>query len=308
MTSMLRVPSFTSPRLRGEVGSQSDPWEGATPSAPAMERRPHPDPLHSPSKTSVNALMARGARENLRLRGALILATILAATLSARATEIPPADRHSDYEFLGPQTRAMQDDDTANPGMLGVLDGEALWSRRDGTANKSCDDCHNDARSSMKGVAARYPAYSPALGRPIDLEARINQCRTDQQKATPLKFESKEEACLGLTAYAGLGNRAGCRSMSGSGRAHAALHCGRSRHLQPSPGPDQHVVRPVPRRQLGPQARRCPGAAGPSQRLSGLPARMAEPRLAAAAAAACPECGPSPTRMGRPKTSISSSI
>ena len=35
-----------------------------------------------------------------------------------------------------PQTRAMQDDDTANPGMLWVLDGEALWSRRDGASEQ----------------------------------------------------------------------------------------------------------------------------------------------------------------------------
>jgi sulfur-oxidizing protein SoxA len=133
------------------------------------------------------------------------IALLVLAALPARATEIPPADRRSDYEFLGPQTRAMQDDDTANPGMLGVLDGEALWNRRAGAANKSCADCHNDARLSMKGVAARYPAYSPALGRPIDLEARINQCRTEQQNATPLKFESKE--LLGLTAYLALQSR-----------------------------------------------------------------------------------------------------
>jgi sulfur-oxidizing protein SoxA len=137
-------------------------------------------------------------------RCAFAVITIL-TTLPAFATEVPPAERRSDYELMGPQTRAMQDDDTANPGMLSVLDGEALWSHRDGAANRSCADCHNDARASMKGVAARYPAYSPALGRPIDLEARINLCRTEQQKATPLKFESKE--LLGLTAYLALQSR-----------------------------------------------------------------------------------------------------
>jgi sulfur-oxidizing protein SoxA len=150
-------------------------------------------------------LPARGKKERARRCGLVVAALMLAATLPAFATEIPPADRRSDYEFMGPQTRAMQDDDTANPGMLGVLDGEALWNRRDGEANKSCADCHNEARSSMKGVAARYPAYSPALGRPIDLEARINQCRTGQQKAKALAFESKE--LLGLTAYLALQSR-----------------------------------------------------------------------------------------------------
>jgi sulfur-oxidizing protein SoxA len=153
-------------------------------------------------------LPARGAggkRERARRLRLIVAAAMLAATLPALATEIPPGDRRSDYEFMGPQTRAMQDDDTANPGMLGVLDGEALWDRRDGEANKSCADCHNEARSSMKGVAARYPTYSPALGRPIDLEARINLCRTGQQKAKALAFESKE--LLGITAYLALQSR-----------------------------------------------------------------------------------------------------
>jgi sulfur-oxidizing protein SoxA len=135
----------------------------------------------------------------------IIVALALQIVFSAFATEIPPSERRSDYDLMGPQTRAIQDDDIANPGMLGALDGEAQWNRRDGAANKSCADCHGDARTSMKGVAARYPAYSPALGRPIDLEARINMCRTDQQKATPLRFESKE--LVGLTTYLALQSR-----------------------------------------------------------------------------------------------------
>jgi sulfur-oxidizing protein SoxA len=133
------------------------------------------------------------------------IALALSIALPTFATEIPPSERHSDYDLMGPQTRAIQDDDTANPGMLGALDGEAEWNHRDGAANKSCADCHGDARASMKGVAARYPAFSPALGRPIDLEARINMCRTDQQKATRLRFESKE--LVGLTAYLALQSR-----------------------------------------------------------------------------------------------------
>jgi sulfur-oxidizing protein SoxA len=48
---------------------------------------------------------------------------------------------------MGPRTRAMQDDDTANPAMLAVLDGEALWNRKIGPENKSCADCHGDQLS-----------------------------------------------------------------------------------------------------------------------------------------------------------------
>ena len=51
----------------------------------------------------------------------------------------------------------------------------------------------------MKGVATRYPAFDQTLGRPIDLEGRINACRTRHQGADPLAFESRE--LLSLTAY-----------------------------------------------------------------------------------------------------------
>ena len=137
-------------------------------------------------------------------RSAAVVLTVL-TTLPAFAAEIPQTERRSDYEQMAPQTRAMQDDDTANPGMLSVLDGEALWNRRDGESGKSCADCHGEARTGMKGVAARYPAYSPALGRPIDLEEAINQSRVTQQKAAPFGFESQE--LLGLTAYIALQSR-----------------------------------------------------------------------------------------------------
>lgn len=139
-----------------------------------------------------------GTKANQPAIFAFALLSVLIA-IPAYATDIPTAERRSDYEQLGPQTRAMQDDDAANPGMLWVLDGQAIWNRRDGGAARSCADCHGDAATSMKGVAARYPAYSPARGRPIDLEERINLCRSEQQKATPLPFESKE--LLALTAY-----------------------------------------------------------------------------------------------------------
>ena len=131
--------------------------------------------------------------------GALISTALILSTFPALATDIPPAERKSGYEFMAPETRAMQDDDTSNPGMLWVLDGEALWKRKAGEANKSCADCHGDAPVSMKGVAARYPAFNAARGRPVDLEERINICRTDRQKAAPLRFESKD--LLALTAY-----------------------------------------------------------------------------------------------------------
>jgi sulfur-oxidizing protein SoxA len=117
----------------------------------------------------------------------------------ARAGEIAPADRRSGYDFMSRETRAMQDDDTANPGMLWVLDGAALWNRKIGAAGKACADCHGEARDSMKGVAARHPAFDAARGRPVNLEQRINQCRIDRQQAPALAYESRD--LLALTAY-----------------------------------------------------------------------------------------------------------
>jgi sulfur-oxidizing protein SoxA len=93
----------------------------------------------------------------------------------------------------------MQNDDTANPGMLWVLDGEKLWNSKTGAASKACADCHSDARVSMKGVAARYPAFDKRLGRPVDLEQRINLSRVEHQQATPLAYESHD--LLALTAF-----------------------------------------------------------------------------------------------------------
>jgi L-cysteine S-thiosulfotransferase len=123
----------------------------------------------------------------------------------ALAAEIPLSERKSGYDLMAPGTRAMQDDDMSNPATLWVLDGEAAWKRKAGAADKSCADCHGDAAASMKGVAARYPAYDAARRRPIDLEQRINICRADKQQATPLPFESKE--LLALSAFIGRQSR-----------------------------------------------------------------------------------------------------
>src|SRR5690348_5213006 len=124
-------------------------------------------------------------RFKIPISAVLAFALVVAAAARPRAAEIPPAERRSDYDMMSRETRAMQDDDTANPGMLWVLDGEALWNSKAGESKRACADCHGDARESMKGVAARYPAFSPARNRPIDLEQRINICRTERQKASP---------------------------------------------------------------------------------------------------------------------------
>ena len=137
--------------------------------------------------------------------GIAIGAVVAVLGMPLALAEIPLDQRRSGYDQLSPASKAMQDDDTSNPATLTVLDGEALWGRKAGEANKSCADCHGDAATSMRGVSARYPAFSPAKARPIDIEQRVNLCRTEQQKVAPLAHESRD--LLALTAFIGKQSR-----------------------------------------------------------------------------------------------------
>ncbi|WP_245844825.1 sulfur oxidation c-type cytochrome SoxA [Noviherbaspirillum humi] len=106
---------------------------------------------------------------------------------------------------MSPSTQAMQRDDTQNPGMLWIKEGEALWQRKAGRAEQSCAGCHGEAARSMRGVAARYPAFDAALGQPLNLGQRINQCRQKHQQAEPWKRESQE--LLAMESYVGMQSR-----------------------------------------------------------------------------------------------------
>lgn len=140
----------------------------------------------------------------------LLLSAALAATAltgtNLLAQDKNPADtRRLGSEFMGASTQAMQKDDALNPGMLWVKDGEALWQKTAGLSGKACISCHAAASSSMKGVAARYPAFDETLKRPITLSQRINICRQKHQQAEPLRFESQD--LLSLESYVALQSR-----------------------------------------------------------------------------------------------------
>ena len=91
----------------------------------------------------------------------LLSAPPLHAAAFAAADPAPDA-RRSGFEFMSPSTQAMQRDDALNPGMLWVRDGEALWARAPAPGAAACAGCHADAAVSMRGVAARYPAFDSA--------------------------------------------------------------------------------------------------------------------------------------------------
>ena len=113
--------------------------------------------------------------------------------------------RKSGFDVMRAATQALQKDDSQNPAMLWVKDGEALWQRSEDGAAKSCASCHGDARNSMRGVAARYPAFSSALKRVINLQQQINYCRSTKQQAEPLPAE--HQSLLSLESYVALQSR-----------------------------------------------------------------------------------------------------
>ena len=110
------------------------------------------------------------------LKGLLALAGLL-CTVSAATAAGPSA-----FNMMSPQLQAMQRDDSLNPGMLWVLDGQARWSRAEGAAGKACADCHGTTPAErLRGVAAAYPAWDAASGRPVNLGERIAACRSRHQ-------------------------------------------------------------------------------------------------------------------------------
>ena len=139
-----------------------------------------------------------------RIALAALACCAVVAAISVHA-EISLNERRSSYEDMSRDNKAMQDDDTANPAMLAVLDGEALWGTKAGSADKSCADCHGDAKERMKGVAAQFPKFDTRTNRLLNLEQRINMCHTGLQRATPFAYESHD--LLALTTYIELQSR-----------------------------------------------------------------------------------------------------
>ncbi len=108
-------------------------------------------------------------------------------------------DKRSGYTYAKAETRAIQDDSFDNPGFLWVDTGAELWEATDGTEAKACSSCHGDAADSMAKVGSSYPAFAKELGKPINVEQRINQCRTERMGAESWGWESDE--LLAMTVF-----------------------------------------------------------------------------------------------------------
>jgi sulfur-oxidizing protein SoxA len=119
------------------------------------------------------------------------------APIKPTAKDSPLPEIWSGYHFATKETQEMEDDDIANPAMTWYDIGEANWSKKDGEAGKSCSECHKV--EGMKGVGATYPIYDEKLKRLMNVEERINYCRSEYMKAKPWKYDSND--MLGTTIF-----------------------------------------------------------------------------------------------------------
>lgn len=134
------------------------------------------------------------------MRRLRVLAGVAALLLGCAAAP-PVADtRRSGFEEMGAATQAMQRDDTMNPALLWVQQGEQLWR----AGAQSCLGCHGQPPA-LRGVAARYPAWDAPLHRPVNLGTRINLCRQRHQGLPA--WPAEHEELLALEALVGLQSR-----------------------------------------------------------------------------------------------------
>ncbi len=113
--------------------------------------------------------------------------------------------RRSGYTYLSEEHRQLQEDTFGNPGVLWVERGRTLWDRTQGSRQQACVDCHGDAATSMAGVRTRYPQFDPRTDKLINLEQRINRCRTEHLQVEAYPYES--EALLALSAFVSFQSR-----------------------------------------------------------------------------------------------------
>lgn len=106
------------------------------------------------------------------------------------------AEPVSGFEFSTPETREMQQDDFANPGMATVDYGWQLFSRP-GPNGKRCADCHGEEGEKLNTRhIAGYPIYSPGRERVITLQGRVNICWEEKLDYAPAIYDSKQSVAL----------------------------------------------------------------------------------------------------------------
>jgi sulfur-oxidizing protein SoxA len=106
------------------------------------------------------------------------------------ATPAFAGEARSGYEYIKPASRAMQDDDFENPGLLAVERGQVLFNSKQNGAGKACAECHgkDGARLNTHNIA-RYPVYNEDAAEIVTLQKRISRCRDNSAGSEPLSTD-----------------------------------------------------------------------------------------------------------------------
>ena len=103
----------------------------------------------------------------------------------------------SGYEYIKAETRATQDDDFANPGLLTVDRGQRLFNIKQDGADRACADCHSEdgEKLNVKNIA-RYPVYREDSAEVVTLQKKISRCRNDNTSSKALPTDHPDLVAL----------------------------------------------------------------------------------------------------------------
>ena len=101
----------------------------------------------------------------------------------------------SGWVFRSDETQALQMDDFENPGMIFVDEAREVWATAEGSAGKSCADCHGEPEV-MAGVRAVYPKWNENAEEVRTLAMQINACREDNMGAEAYGYTSGSMASM----------------------------------------------------------------------------------------------------------------
>ena len=119
---------------------------------------------------------------------------LLLALAAGPAAALGPV---SGYAFLDESTRAMQDDEFENPGMVTVDEGRALFNEQRPDEPASCASCHDEDGEKLDVRAiARYPVYDEHLGGLTTLQDRIAYCWENRLDRFPLPYDDPQLVAL----------------------------------------------------------------------------------------------------------------
>lgn len=106
-------------------------------------------------------------------------AIIVCAVLFASGGQSVLAEKLSGYAFIKDETRAMQDDEFANPGLIAVDAGADLFNTPFKEGGETCASCHgkDGEKLDVQKIAA-YPVYDVESKSIISLQDQISACRS----------------------------------------------------------------------------------------------------------------------------------